>query len=384
MTIDNSLTTAAQFQIVEMTGSQRTVTLNTRGLPYRPFTLKGKQRTEITWYPGNPEATGTVLGASEDPTTINGKWKDMFLASSGSGPPGQGGTALAPIAMNGTQVTTAKDACVLFDDIRRQGQELKVTWDEITRVGYLTLFEQSWENLHDVAWTCEFSWISQGEPTAATVLDGGSTDDTNDQLSAQSINLNTLALPSFPVPPDFTTLLVGALGTVNNAVSNAVNAGSVQATGATTPTSASQRTFASTNDVVSGSMQVVAVLDAQPPRVLISNGTPTSPPLANLSLGDVVKSETYVRTTQLAARKLQRTAAISRAALMRALQNDLIGVWQASAGEDLRDVSDVFYGSRLQWRGLLLFNELASTELSLGQLVLVPRALPNVTTQGTS
>jgi hypothetical protein len=42
---------------------------------------------------------------------------------------------------------------------------------------------------------------------------------------------------------------------------------------------------------------------------------------------------------------------------------------------DLRDVSLRFYGTQDNWRTLLQFNHLASSKLSSGQLVFVPKEL---------
>jgi hypothetical protein len=361
------------FEIRELTGQQRRVVLTARGLPYRPFTLSGKQRVEVTWYPGNPEGTGTVLGAAEDSTTLNGYWKDLYLASGGTG---AGGTPLAPIIIDGRQVTTAKAAIQALDDIRRQGQELEVTWDEITRRGYLSQLKQDWHTVHDIAWTATFEWISLGEATSPAVLDGTSTSDASQQMSTQMNQLQTVSIPPFSVPPAFEVAIDNALAQSQAAVDSITNANTVQAQGATTPEDATRRTFAACNDVVSATVAVTQVIDAQPARTLVSGGDPALPSPALLSLGEVVAAETFVRTASIAARKLQRTAAIQRASLARQMNNTLIGVWQSSAGDDLRDVSDRFYGTRLQWRPIMLFNELTSTALAAGQLVLVPRAAP--------
>ena len=56
--------------------------LTRRALPYRPFTLKGSQRNEITWYPGNPIGSLQVLGPTESDTSVSGVWKDVFIKGS--------------------------------------------------------------------------------------------------------------------------------------------------------------------------------------------------------------------------------------------------------------------------------------------------------------
>ena len=70
-----TVNTASSFSIMELSGDERWVTLIDRALPYRPLSLVTDQKVEVTWYPGNPHATASVLGAREAPTTIRGFWK---------------------------------------------------------------------------------------------------------------------------------------------------------------------------------------------------------------------------------------------------------------------------------------------------------------------
>lgn len=364
------LTTAVSFTIKEMTGLAREIVLTSRALPYRPFSLEGTQRLKVEWYPGNPEGTGTVLGASESGTTINGYWKDLFL----SGPTATG----FPITLNGTQVTTADDACELLDDVRAQGQELIVQWSSKIRRGYLKRFRQEWHNLHDVQWTMEFEWISRSTTTSPAVLDGGgNTSDANGQLQGLNNQAQQTALvPGFAVPATFAQAIQTTMQAVQTGVDNAINAGTVQASGAAQPNDVTRRVIASCTTIITSGQASIDTLNAQPPRILVSSASPTAPPPDQLSLGQIVQAEAYAWASENQLRQLTRTAAIQRAALARTIQSDLLGVYQARAVEDLRDVAEAFYGSRLQWRVLLVFNELDGTELSLGQLVLVPRLTP--------
>jgi hypothetical protein len=379
------LPAAAAFTIAEQSGQQRTVTLTGRGLPYRPFSLEASQRVEVTWLPGSPEGTGTVLGPSLDDTTINGFWKDLFIAPS----PGQQANQTVPIDQDGTQVSSVADAIALMDSIRAQGQEVLVSWGPEQRLGYLVKFRKDWHNLHDCAWTMTFKWISDGTPTVASVLDDQtSTSDTNAQANAQSTAMQTSLVPPFPCPTAFISAIQDAASNAQNGVNNMVNAGTVQTAGAgastiqasstslattSNPNDVARRVAASASAVVAGTQQVIDVLDAQPARALAAAGSPNAGPIGQLPYGLIVQSEVYVRTAQIAARTLRRTSSIRRAVILRSLQSDLIGVYIARDGDDLRDVAFTFYQSRLMWRPLLQFNELGSTALSAGQVVLVPR-----------
>ncbi len=111
----------SSFTIRELTGTtQREIRLIGRALPYRPFSLTTQQRVELTWYPGNPEATSTILGASEGPTQLRGYWKSKFLGEAENTSAGSS----KPFTLNGAGVSLAKDAVYFMDLLVQAGQLL--------------------------------------------------------------------------------------------------------------------------------------------------------------------------------------------------------------------------------------------------------------------
>src|SRR5262245_12238919 len=143
----------APFTVQELSGDGRTLELTSRALPYRPFTLEGEHRVEVTWYPGNPVGTAQVLGAKETTTSINGWWKDRFLGDVDVSAP-----ALASV--DGTPITSARQLAETVDDIRRKGQLLEVVWNHLARRGFITSFRQTWHTIKDLEWEIEFTWIA--------------------------------------------------------------------------------------------------------------------------------------------------------------------------------------------------------------------------------
>lgn len=135
--------------------------LQGRSLPYRPIVFKGKQRVKTTWLPGNPVATQQVMGPTEEPTTINGTWKDRFLG-------------------NGV----AMDLANLFQDLRRTGPLVEVSWGAgivdgsvigtgIVRQGIITDSEFTIDRPQDVQWRIEFTWRGDNQAVAPGVLTVG-------------------------------------------------------------------------------------------------------------------------------------------------------------------------------------------------------------------
>lgn len=151
------LSLASALTIVEQTGEKRTLRLMGRALPYRPLTLSGTMRAEVTWYPGNPEASIQMLGSAEDECTINGFWKERFLSTYEQT---ESGSATAA-TLDDVPVTATMDLVDAMDSIRRQGQLLEVTWDSLVRYGILSKFQQKWSNRKDCEWDATFIWLGR-------------------------------------------------------------------------------------------------------------------------------------------------------------------------------------------------------------------------------
>lgn len=365
--------TVSPFVIKELSGDGRELRLVGRGLPYRPFTLKTVQRMETTWYPGNPEATATLLGAAEDPTTIQGAWKDKFISqevevtdiSNGTPTP----NVTYPITLDGEPVDTVRFAVFVVDDIIRKGQLLEVTWDEQTRHGHLKEFEKSWQNIHDLEWTMTFEWISRGEPTGPSVVTTEtSVGDTATTLEEQNRQLQEAAEPSFPVSNDFSSALSDRLDTINTSVNSARNTSSSLARLAVSPFEAARRTVAVCSALIS---ECSALAEFMEENVFISVNTVR--PIDQLTFGERIAAAKYAKGVVSLARVLRRTAIIRRSVIASQIENQLLGIYTARDGDDLRSVSQQYYSTPFEWRRLMLFNQLPSPQLYAGQLILVPK-----------
>lgn len=142
------------------------IKLEGRALPYWGINYKGNQRSKLTWYPGNPVATQQILGPTDEPTVINGIWKDRFLG-------------------NGV----GRQLADTFDDIRRAGTSVEVSWGDsatafvldteivtrnpIVRRGIIKNFEHRYDRVQDVVWTMEFEWRGRDEPTQSPLTSAG-------------------------------------------------------------------------------------------------------------------------------------------------------------------------------------------------------------------
>lgn len=364
-----SYDTGSSFGIRELTGQGRNVVLTGRGLPYRPIELHTKQRVDTKWYPGYPEATATILGSQEEPTTINGMWKDRFIATTGaSGAPVQGQSDVFPITVNDTPVPDVGAAVALLDDITRKGQAVEVTWINITRVGHITDFVTRWQNSHDVEWEITFEWTSRGEPTApAVVFMGNGLGDVAGQFSVQNAQIQEAAAFLFPVEPDFQQELIAALADVNDAVNAAVSTASQLAVSSITPFDATRRAISTCNGVVLTAQGIVDVMSSRVPYA-----RNVSRPIATLTFGQRLAAVDYANTLISLSRGLQRTALTRQSVLSQGILDQLAGIYTAKSGDDLRAVSRRYYATPFEWRRIASFNNLDVIDLEANQVVLVP------------
>lgn len=366
--------TVSPFTIEEMTGERRVLRLVGRALPYRPFNLKTKQRVELTWYPGNPEATATVLGAAEEPTQINGMWKDKFISNqveAASIASGAVETVLVfPITLNDEPVDNVRLAVVILDDIIRAGQQLRVSWDEQTRVGHLTQFDKNWDNYHDLTWSMTFEWISRGEPTVPTVFTTSvSLSDSSGRIAAAAADfratINEITLPPGEEIADLLTESVTSIDDSVLAVTTAVSS-TVRKFGA--PFEAARRVISSCTQIILQAEATIVGIQSQ-----VNGYFDAAVSLADQSFQRRLSWAAYGRQVIRSARRLRQIAVEQRNALAKQIESTLLAVYTARQGEDLRLVSETFYGSPFDWRSLLTFNELTSTALVAGQVILVPR-----------
>lgn len=138
--------------VLQTDQSPGVLVLTGRQLPYGAMlggqtSFEGRQRIKATWYAGNTRATLQVMGPVEEPTSMNGMWKDLFLG-----------------------VGAALQLVQTFDAIRRTGPLLKVEWGPAVRIGMLEVFK--WTpviSTTDIQWDAKFVWAAQDEKPAALI-----------------------------------------------------------------------------------------------------------------------------------------------------------------------------------------------------------------------
>lgn len=404
--------TGTAFVIRELTGEKRTVTLRGRGLPFRPFTLSGSMRHEITWYPGSPEGVLQVMGATLEPTTVNGRWSDRFISLESDedevleaiNTQNIAGQAVrdptdddrAPISISTpgvgsleAAVNNVREVVDIIDSIRRHGQIIEVVWGNQLRRGIMSKFTEKWQTNQDLEWEMSFVWTSQDVEELDNIeVETRNKYDLNQALDRADDSLSIITAKPFTAPPSE----LSRFGAIKAATKDVLDA-------AEEPFKNIARLI---TDVQSG------ILDVEDTAIQISRsvvGAVTSAKriagawtfleqrandLALLldtvedaialnefeDAGERLASRKDTRDRRRGARRIAGDSARQKDAALKALRPELIRAFTAREGQDLRDVATEFYGTPDGWRGLRRYNNLSDSRLSAGQLVLVPRRPP--------
>lgn len=359
---------ATSFTITELTGTQNTLELVGRALPYRPFSLKGKMRAEKTWYPGNPIATVQMLGPDEGNTTITGMWKDRFIMRQNDFglPVIPEGSAL----FNNEALADVTSIVQTMDGFRLRGQLVQVTWGAQQRVGYISDFDPDWITLNDVGWSITFEWVSQGDLIVPVLFAMPIPPaDIAEQIFNALTSLQQIILAPFQLINSIEGTLTSAVDDIELAVSSLRQTANKLSQQIISPLTAAQNTLASLQQVQDDCQSMADVVISLPARALIS--------VSNIQ--EVTQEQTFVaadyaRSVRATARQTQALAASLGFDLAgQTTKQPVLATFYAREDTDLRDVSTAYYDTPDEWHRIAAFNNLKGSGLSQGQTILVPQ-----------
>jgi hypothetical protein len=405
--------TGGAFTIFELTGKKRQIRLTGRALPYQPFELTTSMRLTTTWLPGYAEATATLLGAKEEPTTINGYWKDKYVGpdpasqapgdllgqaaaglqsvssslTGGFGPKSSGGSA---IELDGSAVKSVFDAAEKIDGILREGQLLQVAWGGQVRRGHMISFKKIWHNTKDLEWEMQFEWTSRGEPTGPSGFANDATAAGAKDLLNKALDDIVAILAELPaISSELQDLVTSQMQKIVSLVQQLGDAVQAVADIASLPGDSARRA-ASTLQAIGGIAQdTVEQIDNRPAMGWAAGAQPATRVggtksfleardsgleteqggIESLSTADRMTIQDFVSRMRQGLRSMRATAADKAAQLAKQSHGDILGVFTAQDGDDLRDAAFQFYGDAFDWRRLLFYNNLSSSELVPGQLL---------------
>ena len=357
-------------------GKPMTLELRGRALPYQGLELEGLMRAEITRYPGNAVATVQMLGIDEKPTVVKGMWKDRFIRQTRDTAGGSSVsiTNTGLVLFNGLAMADSNAAADAVDLIMFAGQIVRMTWDEVVREGILKRFKRNYIRREDLEWEMEFEWVGRGlkqsppnVPVLIQVADFG-------RALTALVNQLKAALqpPAFSVLEEFTSTVSGFVSSIEDASIEIQSAAMNSARKIMSPVTATERAITSINTLKSSASGIVDAVESYPPLALIK--TSSTADTEALTFGDSMVADVYARNIKTRAQSIERLAAAEGETMTAEnRQSTLLGIFTARQPMDLRDVSMEFFGTSDEWRSLLTYNNLDSSWLAVGQVVIVPK-----------
>lgn len=368
--------TASAFTVRELTGDGVTIRLMGRALPYRPLTFSSEQRLESTWYPGNPIATTQVFGRKENESTFTGYWKDKFVRNTTADgrliePDGrveivQGAYTIPSEFVDASRIVHE------FDEMVGRGQLVEVSWDVIVRHGFLRKFTHKWQRHEDIEWEMTFEWVSRGEKLVPVAIPNDIDQSSlRAQLETKLSEFVSKATAPFAVVEAFQADLDAATELATDAVASVSDAAQNVSDAVLSPVEAAKKTTAAIQTVASSMSQAADAITARTAAALVTTGETVEDAV---SFGAALRAELYGRRLSRAARDMRYTAVESGERLGAVVQeSEIVATFVAREGEDLREVSTRYYGTPDEWRNIKSYNGLATSKLTAGDVIFVPK-----------
>lgn len=378
------------FEIEELTGDRRILSLSGRAAPYRPVAFETRHRISSTAYAGFSQKTQQPLGAESGPTTVQGSWKNIYLAAHlvalVSGVVGDPDDHAA----SSVDTDTAEGLCEIVDDITRKGQLCKVTWAHLVRIGRLSKFIQKWHNTNDCEWEIEFDFIGRDESLKTGTPPPASVSDTSQQASKAYKDVDDAT--SFDNVPDLDQSFASAIDVHVSALQQSVidldDTVTARVTGVSDSLDSTRRAIATCQLVEDTAANLIAELGARVAATAVAydasaisigagvTSFTVSPyrDLRGADPGQVLSAAIGMAKTAAAARRLKNVCGRQRIALARQAEANVIAVVKIRAEEDLRDLALRYYGTAHGWTTIRKFNGFAGSQVDPGTIVLIPAA----------
>ena len=391
--------------IEEITGAEndrRRVVLTDRAKPYKPLSFGGEHRIESTEYDGYPQISQQPLGAKELESEWKGAWKTRFIGDTGSGGfdtmitvHGTSTTLIdgdEVIGNSDSRVLNAADAAELFDDIRRKGKVIRVSWLHLVRVGRLAEFHQDWQTPHDVDWRMKWKWIGKDEDAGLPSPGGATATAVSAQLTSIYVGLQTQT--DFDgidtLDPGVANLIDARVGRIQSAVLDLEDAVSNQVDAITDSAAALRRALTVSAFVADECQTMIDELGAIPGAVGVLTPQAQSPTTMGNSSGyqsplqregDLTgvppgQSTAAAIAFQLSiqqARALKHAAGRQKFAALKQIDGSALAVVVLGQDEDLRKISREFYGTSDDAEKIRAYNQLLGYSPPQGTVVVVPQ-----------
>lgn len=366
--------TIPSLEIRELNGEERTIVLSGRaGLP-SSLTFEGTHEIAESRSLGSPYTTQQPLGANEMPTTISGEWNDIFLS--------QGGVDVSEattitidgaeaITIDSTTIRTVREVVDVFDDMRKRGAVVRVSWNHLVRIGRISNFKHKWLTVHDVEWEATFKWIGQDEDT-----DVGPPADIDPSNDVRALNEAANAVcaatdyGSLRMDPTIIEVIDTRIARVQSGIDDLSDSIRTRVEGVTSAVDVFRRTIGVLNYAAAEAELLALEIDARVSGTWIANIDYED--MRNVKPGDFLVIQARNRAAAQLARHLSHEAIIRQNAAINSVEG-VAEVIISREGDDLQSITQAVWGSPDAWTVIRDFNHFTSASLDPGTVVLIPQ-----------
>ena len=361
----------------------RTIVLQGRSLPYRGTEWGGTMELDVNWFPGNPIAAVQVIGPRESPTTIVGKWKDIFLAdaqnrgvlanfpkltrTATAEAVGRGGDTFQSAGSVPSQFAErARALRDAFRLLRKSGVLVEVEWGSIVRFGFITetVFPHDREEDIDYAITFTFLGDSPSQPKPK-LLDIDLLAGLKALLAILDKIINGLLTAIFNAQ-QWLTRIQQFITKIGSFVSELLSSIEAIANFAFAPADVLGNIRAQLTGIKLAALDLFATLDSAQSAAVEGAilGNPTT-----IARNTLLQQRVRANVQEMAAEAARQEALINQANVP-----ELLGIIAMPGSQTLRDVSQRFYSNTEDWRLIASFNGFSSSIVPRGTVVRVPKA----------
>jgi hypothetical protein len=337
------------FLIEELSGAKEKVRLVGNMMPKIPFEFGGEQRIKKDYYAGHSEPVMQVLGSSENDITINGLLKDKRYA-------------------NKDYYGVSTEIQQQIDAIRIRGNLVRIVLGEFERYGYISKTNFKMNKLSNVEYSITFSISGFNAPRNARFLQKQKLVpfDINKRLIEDAVAFQNY-YSSIPdsVPQSLTDVINGfvddiarEINTVTGFVDQVINTvGDIQKSIARI-----KGLIKNVQNKIRDYKKFASSIDPFNPSTIVQGGLTGRYEQASFYAGALA-------------------GASSLATLMNKYRDQFNAIADATplgrhivkTGDNLQTISSKFYGTAENWKDILEYNNLSSTDLTVGSILEIPR-----------
>lgn len=349
------------FVIEEATGADR-IRLELRGsaLPFPSMDMPTSRRVRTTRYPGVRAATQQVLGIDDGETEVEGRWDAAELASNDFALVSRGGAAPS-------RVESAEDLRELVYQLVERGQEISVQWAGIERRTADVSFTPQHDTRIRIRWSLRFVWGGRPRFVKLPVVDPLA-DSSASLYDRVSQIVDSLTVPAQVVQDlrSYASLQIQRVQALTSDLTDVVHAYVAGGAGLAETAAQAAGLLESTRAEARNLWDRIRITS-------VATAWTGSSGLAPTSFAVRLAIQQWLTETGRAALYLAGEAARRHRQVVNLVEPAIEAALQVQGDTDLRVIARQRWGSADGWTDIAAFNGLASSNVTAGTMLYIPR-----------